>query len=121
LNRHRIGYHAFFAFDDDMPIHPWYIKHLNYYGIQIEEKYALPMPHYLLGKQAAILYGMPNDQAIYFVKLRSRPSVHPTLRMAVNEFASNVTYSQYLDTTPDPGLDGYILSRGKDTITIRGS
>lgn len=114
LNRHRVGYHHFLKLDHYGPMHTWYERMLRFHGVEYtteeDEKSVYKL---LLGYNLNYSYSMPPEQYQYVTRLRSKPSVHPTLRKAVTE-------SIFAEDTTDCGSLGYFDVRGDQTIIHLG-
>jgi len=81
-----------------------------------------------LGVLVPVNYKMDLAQYIYLVELRSGIDVHPTLRKMIHEahadfknfHSKGINIQIHADERPDPGFNGFMLSRGGQTILIGG-
>ena len=120
LNRHRIGFHKFLMPSETSPFHPWYDKMLMEHGINIFNRPdSIDLNSTYLGNSDNVRYYLNEEQFEYVCKLRSKPSVHPTLRQLIQENYEDEMLDFEIDTTPDPGAFGYYLQRGNETILIK--
>lgn len=119
LNRHRIGCQNVF-FDIAREMHPWYIEMLDAHEIEWgHTTYPIPpINERLLGYTVTYNYYAYGNQFEYLSRLRSKPSVHPTLRGNVQRFAK--THGYTYDASPDAGPFGFFEHRGNETILIEG-
>lgn len=81
-----------------------------------------------LGILVPVNYQMDVGQYTYLAELRTKPEVHPTLReftldahSAAIKFSSEswIPFPIYVNYTPDPGSDGYVIVRGSQTILMK--
>ena len=137
LQRHRNGYCAFPAMKSTYGFHPWYIEQLpdalqgaarafvhdQFEAVRDLQHSLQAPPHdvqYLLplGTQLPchIVYGLP--QMVYLTELRSRKTVHPTLREIALAFAQILEEAHprlALHCDNDPG--DFDIRRGAQDIT----
>jgi Thymidylate synthase complementing protein len=125
LNRHRLGIHYFDW--DEMSVLPfdgtfegWYLDMLAAHDVVPDVGFRADWKQCLLGHRVDFTYSMHNDQYRYVVKLRSKPTVHPTLRAKIIESTGSWGTHYDVDYTLDPGPFGFFLTRGKDTILVNG-
>lgn len=124
LNRHRVGEHIFLLPHKEAAFKGWYRDTLAKFGIDVQSR---PASHDIdslyLGQAINTTYRVPDDdQYRYVAKLRSKTSVHPTLREFVHKNVVNVDMpfkAGEIDYTPDPGAFGYFYQRGAETILVR--
>lgn len=126
LNRHRVGWQRQLLLPMiNSPIFPWYpdtVELITGVNPCRTEKWDSLRPlkdpgTFLLGQTCEYDYRMPDKQARYFAWRRNQMDVHPTLRLAVQDWAlgSGLTDVPF---TPDVGV-GYVLKRGEQTIVER--
>ena len=119
LNRHRVGFHNI-SFERATNMHPWYRDMLNAHEVEYDWL-DFPKPSInkrLLGQLVPYTYGAHEEQLQYVTHLRSKTTVHPTLRGAVQNFAELHGFEH--DIAPDVGPMGFYLHRGNDTILFKG-
>jgi len=117
LNRHRVGRHKKLSETVESYMHPWYIKQLEIHNALpiglFDTLEAASLENALLGQMVRYAYRAPIAQMEYVVRLRSRTTVHPTLRLEIQDQFKN---NPWVDITPDAQGYGYFVSRGKQTI-----
>lgn len=119
LNRHRVGFHDI-NFERATNMHPWYKQMLNAHEVEYEWL-DFPKPSInkrLLGQLVPYAYGAHEDQMEYVAHLRSKTTVHPTLRGVIQNAAQ--FHGLEYDIAPDVGPMGFYLHRGNDTILFKG-
>lgn len=120
LNRHRVG-SSVINMRYARPINWWYTGMLAKHGVPIPEPVDQTdgsIDQRLLGQNVWFEYNfLDEEHAEYVLALRSKPSVHPTLRYLVQGRSG---WNYKIDTTPDPGAFGYFSIRGNQTILIEG-
>jgi thymidylate synthase ThyX len=135
IHRHRVGYQSWIEDEiflwENIKFNTWYKRHYLKDGLDIDKaiKPYLDKPCLntaLLGFNTSFTYKMTREQLGYFSKLRSSPTVHPTLRNLVqntmnnryshlNEYEDVNKFSDYND------LNSYVVSRGLDVIHVKGN
>lgn len=120
LNRHRVGCHSQFSVPNQSAgLHSWYAFLLAACGHTIDQdlerrrRHKVKASYRLLGQEIPFWYEMPKSQSEYFFRLRNQPTVHPTLRLQVQDLALKLGHTT--ESIPDVGL-GYVEIRGKQTI-----
>lgn len=120
LNRHRVGCQIVLFDAVNATMHPWYDEMLTAHEIEWGHT-THPTPSInerLLGYTIPYQYTTHASQFAYLCQLRSKPSVHPTLRANVQKFANKHDFGA--DVTPDAGPFGFFEHRGNETILIGG-
>lgn len=120
LNRHRVGCQNVFLQGMSSILHPWYVEMLDAHEVEWGHT-IYPSPSInarLLGYVVPYNYYAYSHQFEYLCRLRSKPSVHPTLRLNIQHFAERHGYTY--DNTPDAGAFGFFEHRGSETILIGG-
>lgn len=127
LARHRSVYQTFPAISTKYGFEWWYIdvlpidlrgeaNELIFEAETINDVYAIPM-----GFQVPFVISGPLDKFKYLIKLRSGPTVHPTLRNRIYELAITLSAKYGLQTVkmnrPQWVVGG---RRGKQDITLKG-
>ena len=105
LNRHRVGRHRF-AVDLNSRYHSWYVDLWEKHGViyKYEDDRFKTFQNRVLAHTVSFKYTAPKSQIEYVRKLRSKPTVHPTLRQRVDSKAA------------DFGTYGFCETRGDQTI-----
>lgn len=120
LNRHRIGNHSFDLPMEDSHFSSWYGDRLTANGINpFDRPESIDLDSCYLGQEINVSYMCNKEQFEYVVKLRSKPTVHGSLRDFIQEQHQANDCWVDIDDTPDAGNFGYFVQRGNDTITIK--
>lgn len=120
LNRHRIGHQSLHLPDGNGAFNSWYSNMLTKHNINpFDRPTSQSIDSCYLGENVQVNYTCNFEQFVYVCKLRSKASVHPTLRNLILESYMSEDATFAIDLTPDPGTLGYFVQRGNDTITIK--
>jgi hypothetical protein len=89
-------------------------------GTVVEHLAAYAVP---LGFAVPVQYEMDVGQYAYLAELRSGVDVHPTLRRLIQDAHATIKtqpFPIFVDNRLDPGIDGFNMRRGNQTILVNG-
>lgn len=122
LHRHRPGCHSKPDVWRSTKFHPWYLEKMGQYGAELEVQGEHGYKTMSLGHVLDFTYTTNVSRWQYIFALRTKPTVHPTLRHLLQETYRSLypQYQRLLELDMSPDLDrGFYLHRGTQTIEVK--